>query len=142
ERSLDVDQFRGQHTFLDWWGVGVDWHYTQSEAETDIPLQATFNFSNKYDGNGKYLKTDVNGGNGQVEYDYVSMDDHMKNWGGNVTLPLTLGRFEVELKGGWDFVDRARYYTTSSFFVNNSGTAIGISDKESELLNLPSYLSD
>lgn len=142
ERSLDVDQFRGQHTFLDWWGVGVDWHYTQSEAETDIPLQATFNFSNKYDGNGKYLNTEVNGGNGQVEYDYVAMDDHMKNWGGNLTLPFTLGRFEVELKGGWDFVDRARYYTTSSFFVNNSGSSIGITDKESDLLNLPSYLSD
>lgn len=142
ERKLEVDQFRGQHTFLDYMGVGIDWHYTQSEATTDIPLQATFNFSNRYDANSNYLGTSVNGGNGQVEYDYVDMDDHMKNWGGNITLPITAGRFEIELKGGWDFIDRARYYTTSSFFVNNSGSAISVTANEADLLKLPSYLSD
>lgn len=142
ERALDIDQFRGQHTFLDYWGLGADWHYTRSEATTDIPLQATFNFSNRYDDNGGYTNTIVNGGNGQVGYDYVEMDDYMKNWGGNVTLPFTAGRFEIELKGGWDFIDRARYYTTSSFFINNSGSAIDVSDTEAELLSLPSYLTD
>ncbi|GAA0368952.1 TonB-dependent receptor [Bowmanella denitrificans] len=142
ERQLDVDQFRGQHTFLDYWGLGIDWHYTQSEATTDIPLQSTFNFSNRYDDNGGYLSTGVNGGNGQVENDYVDMDDHMKNWGGNVTLPISTGRFEIELKGGWDFIDRARYYTTSSFFINNGGGSINVTTNEADLLNLPSYLTD
>ncbi|WP_416305499.1 TonB-dependent receptor plug domain-containing protein [Neptunicella sp. SCSIO 80796] len=142
ERKLEVDQFRGQHTFLDLWGAGLDWHYTQSEATTDIPLEATFNFSNNYDDNGNYVSTKVNGGNGQAEFGFVEMDDHMKNWGGNVNLPFTVGRFEIELKGGWDFIDRARYYTTSSFFVNNSGAPIGITDNESDLLNLPSYITN
>lgn len=142
ERRLEVDQFRGQHTFLDLLGAGVDWHYTQSKATTDIPQDITFNFSNNYDASGNYESTEVNGGNGQAEFDYVSMDDHMKNWGGNVSLPYTIGRFDIELKGGWDFIDRARYYTTSSFFVNNGGSSIGVTSSEGDLLNLPSYLTD
>ncbi len=142
ERKLDIDQFRGQHTFLDLMGLGVDWHYTQSAATTDIPLKATFSFSEDYDDDGNYVSSEISGGNGQAEFEYVEMDDHMKNWGGNVNLPLTLGRFEVELKAGWDFIDRARYYTTSSFFVNNSGSAITVNEDADERLNMASYLTD
>ncbi|MEG3768058.1 TonB-dependent receptor domain-containing protein [Alteromonas sp. 14N.309.X.WAT.G.H12] len=142
ERNLDVDQFQGQHTFLDFWGIGVDWQYTESQVETDIPLDATFSFNNNYDSDGNYVSSDINGGNGQAEYEFVEMDDFMKNYGGNVTLPFTLGRFEIELKGGWDFMDRARYYTTSSFFVNNNGSSIEVISNEDDLLNAASYLTD
>jgi outer membrane receptor protein involved in Fe transport len=142
ERNLDVDQFSGQHTFLDYWGIGVDWQYTQSKVETDIPLDATYSFTNNYDDSGNYVSSDINGGNGQAEYAFVTMDDHMKNYGGNVNLPFTVGRFDIELKGGWDFMDRARYYTTSSFYVNNSGSSIEVISDEDSLLSAASYLTD
>jgi outer membrane receptor protein involved in Fe transport len=142
ERSLDIDQFRGQHTFLDLMGIGVDWQYTESTAKTDIPLDATYNFTDNYSDAGQYVNSIVNGGNGQANYEFVEMEDHMKSWGGNVTLPLSYGDFEVELKGGWDYTDRARVYSTSSFFANNSGSSFIVNDDESNILDMTTYLND
>lgn len=145
ERSLEVDQFRGQHTFLDYWGVGVDWQYTESQATTDIPLKATYNYADNFrndDGANHYSSSEVSGGNGQVNYEFIEMDDFMKSWGGNVNLPLTIGGYEIELKGGWDFIDRARYYTTSSFFVNNPGNPITVNEKTEDTQNISEYYSD
>ncbi|MCC2604979.1 TonB-dependent receptor plug domain-containing protein [Planctobacterium marinum] len=142
ERTLDVDQFRGQHTLLDYWGIGADWQYTQSEAETDIPLQATYAFTDQYDDNQQYVDSIISGGNGQVNYEFVEMDDYMKSWGGNVNLPISLGKYELEFRAGWDVLDRSRYYTTSSFFVNNTGTAVSVNDDLSDINGITSYLDN
>ncbi|WP_440903639.1 TonB-dependent receptor plug domain-containing protein [Catenovulum sp. SX2] len=142
ERSLDVDQFKGQHTFLDFMGIGFDWQYTESQATTDIPLKATYKFADSFrnDGNNfHYTGSEVSGGNGQINYEFIEMDDFMKSWGGNVNLPLTIGGFEIELKGGWDFIDRARYYTTSSFFVNNAGAPISVDSTSEDTADILSY---
>lgn len=141
ERTLDVDQFRGQHTFLDYMGVGVDWQYTESSAETNNPLNVAYEFTDTYD-DGAYTGSFIDGAQGRANYQFVDMEDNMKSWGGNVTLPLTFRNLEVELKGGWDFVDRARLYTTSSFFLDNTNSSIVVNDNESDILSLSSYLTD
>lgn len=141
ERTLDVDQFRGQHTFLDYMRVGVDWQYTESSAETNNPLNVAYEFTDTYD-NGAYTGSFIDGAQGRANYQFVDMEDNMKSWGGNITLPLTFKDLEVEITGGWDFVDRARIYTTSSFFLDNSNSSIVVNDNESEILSLTNYLSD
>ncbi|GAC18204.1 TonB-dependent receptor plug domain-containing protein [Paraglaciecola arctica] len=141
ERELEIDQFKGRHTFLDWWGLGADWQYTESEVHTDIPLDVTYSFSDSY-ANNEYQNSAINGGNGTANYQFVEMRDFMKSWGGNLTLPISTGKFEVELKSGWDYMDRARYYTTSSFFVNNNGAGITVNDTNDGILDLSSYLTD
>jgi outer membrane receptor protein involved in Fe transport len=141
ERTLDIDQFRGQHTFLDYMGIGVDWQYTESSAKTDIPLDVDYEFTDTYEDN-VYTGSFINGDNGRANYEYVDMEDNMKSYGGNVTLPLTFKDLEIELKGGWDFTDRARIYTTSSFYLNNTNSAIVINEDESDILSLTSYLTD
>ncbi|MEP1447518.1 MAG: TonB-dependent receptor [Paraglaciecola sp.] len=141
ERELEIDQFKGQHTFLDWWGVGADWQYTESEVHTDIPLDVTYNFSDSY-ANNEYVDSAINGGNGSANYQFVEMRDFMKSWGGNVNLPFSTGKFEIELKTGWDYSDRARYYTTSSFFVNNNGAGVTVNEGSEGILGLSEYLSD
>ncbi|WP_158972890.1 TonB-dependent receptor plug domain-containing protein [Paraglaciecola sp. L3A3] len=141
ERELEIDQFKGQHTFLDWWGVGADWQYTESEVHTDIPLDVTYNFADKYADN-VYQSSGINGGNGIVNYQFIEMRDFMKSWGGNFNLPISTGKFDIELKTGWDYSDRARYYTTSSFFVNNSGAGVNVDQGSENIVGLSAFLTD
>lgn len=141
ERELEIDQFKGQHTFLDWWGIGADWQYTESEVHTDIPLDVTYNFADEYADN-VYQGSGINGGNGIVNYQFVEMRDFMKSWGGNFNLPISKGKFDIELKTGWDYSDRARYYTTSSFFINNSGAGVDVDQGSENIAGLSAYLND
>ncbi len=142
DRTLDIDQFTGQHTFLDFMGLGADWQYTQSKAETDIPLDVDFGFNDAYDLDGRYVSSSIDGGIGQVNYQFIDLEDNMKSWSGNLTLPISVKNFDVEFKGGWDFSDRARVYSTSSFFVNNTGAAIEVNRGIDSLLNVTQYLDD
>ncbi|MCF2948290.1 TonB-dependent receptor plug domain-containing protein [Paraglaciecola aquimarina] len=141
ERELEIDQFKGQHTFLDWWGLGADWQYTESEVHTDIPLDVTYNFSDSYLNN-EYQDSVINGGNGNANYQFIEMRDFMKSWGGNFNLPFSTGKFDIELKTGWDYSDRARYYTTSSFFVNNNGAGVTVNEGIDGVLGLSAFLTD
>ncbi|MEO2268606.1 TonB-dependent receptor [Pseudoalteromonas sp. YIC-656] len=143
ERQLNVTQFIGQHTFLDYWGLGADWQYTESKATTDIPTNVDFEFRDSYDTSGKYAGSAITGDDNRVIMSYTDMEERVKSYSGNVTLPLTFESAEVELKGGYDFSDRARIFNTSSFAINNSaGASIDINDGSQSPLSNGSYLND
>ncbi|MGM0526365.1 MAG: TonB-dependent receptor domain-containing protein [Pseudomonadota bacterium] len=143
ERTLDIDQLRGQHTFLDYWGLGFDWHYTESTAETDIPTDMSYRYDDIYDDQGNYQRTIVTGDDNRAVYQYVDMEDHVKSYGGNFSLPLNLAGFDIELKAGYDFVDKARYYTTDRFAMDNgSGLRITVNDNFDDVLGVTDYLTD
>ena len=143
ERTLDIDQFRGQHTFLDWWGIGFDWQYTESTAETDIPTDLLYRFDDLYDGQGNYQSTVVTGDNNRAVYQYVDMEDHVKSYSGNFSLPVTLAGMDIELRGGYDFTDKARYYTTDRFAMDNgSGLSFAVSDSLDDVLGASQYLTN
>ncbi|MFD2168058.1 TonB-dependent receptor plug domain-containing protein [Thalassotalea euphylliae] len=141
ERMLDVDQFVGQHTFTDYWGIGFDWQYTESEATTEIPTEVEYVFRDSYDRNtGNYLSSGITGDQNRATYSFVDMEEQVKSYSGNLTLPIYAGDFEMEYKVGYDFTDKARQYVTSSFKVNNnSGAGVTVGD---DILELPAYLSD
>ncbi|MDP4982942.1 TonB-dependent receptor plug domain-containing protein [Pseudoalteromonas tunicata] len=140
QRTLTVTQLIGQHTFLDWWGIGADWQYTRSKAETDIPTNVEFKFRDNYDTSGKYLNSQITGDDNRAIYSYTNMEDRVNSYGGNMTLPLTFEGLEIELKGGFDASDRARVYNTSSFAVNNgTGLALGVA---TDPLLASSYLTN
>ncbi|AUJ72106.1 TonB-dependent receptor domain-containing protein [Pseudoalteromonas sp. NC201] len=143
ERTLDIDQVIGQHTFLDYWGVGFDWQYTESKAQTDIPTEIDFKFIDNYNEDGSYKNSIVTGDDNRITYAFTDMEDNVKSYSGNVTLPLTFEGIEITLKGGYDFMDRARVYNTSNFVVNNkSGISIPVNFDESEIYGLSGYLDD
>ena len=141
ERELDVDQFVGQHTFNDYWGLGFDWQYTESEATTEIPTEVEYIFRDNYDSNtGDYIKSTITGDQNRASYSFVDMQEHVKSASGNLTLPVYTGDFEMEFKVGYDYTDKARDYVTSSFKVNNnSGAGIDIGN---DPLLISSYLTD
>ncbi|MBE0370124.1 TonB-dependent receptor domain-containing protein [Pseudoalteromonas aurantia] len=142
ERTLDIDQVIGQHTFLDLGGIGFDWQYTESTAETDIPTNIDYKFIDSYNEAGQYEGSIVTGDDNRVTYNFTDMEDYVKSYSGNVTLPLTFGKTEVTLKAGYDFTDRARVYNTSSFVINNeTGISIPV-NSESGVLGLTGYVTD
>ena len=140
ERSLEVSQFVGQHTFTDYWGLGFDWQYTRSEAETDIPVDVDYEFRDSFE-NGQYVSSLITGDDNRAIYAYTDMEDHVDSYSGNFTLPIFTTDFEVELKAGYDFVDRARVYSTSAFAVNAGGTSVTL-DNGGNPLNNSAYLTD
>ncbi|MBQ4860323.1 TonB-dependent receptor [Pseudoalteromonas sp. MMG013] len=142
ERTLDIDQVIGQHTFLDLGGIGFDWQYTESTAETDIPTNIDYKFIDSYNEAGQYEGSIVTGDDNRVTYNFTDMEDYVKSYSGNVTLPLTFGKAEVTLKTGYDFTDRARVYNTSSFVINNeTGISIPV-NSDSGVLGLTGYVTD
>ncbi|MEJ6476405.1 TonB-dependent receptor domain-containing protein [Pseudoalteromonas piscicida] len=143
ERTLEIDQVVGQHTFLDYWGLGLDWQYTESKAQTDIPTDIDFKFIDNYNEDGSYKNSIVTGDDNRVTYAYTDMEDNVKSYSGNVTLPLSFEGIEITLKGGYDFMDRARVYNTSNFVVNNkNGISIPVNFEESEINSITGYLDD
>ncbi|EKE83671.1 TonB-dependent receptor plug domain-containing protein [Idiomarina xiamenensis] len=143
ERTLNVDQFRGQHTFMDYWMLGFDWQYTESKATTDIPTEISYRFDDVYDGDQNYIGTRVTGDDNRAVFSYVGMEDRVKSYGGNFSLPLTLGSTELELRAGYDFSDKARYYGTSRFVLNNrSGITQFVEDDFDQILGVTRYIND
>ncbi|CCQ10600.1 TonB-dependent receptor [Pseudoalteromonas luteoviolacea B = ATCC 29581] len=139
KRTLDVNQVVGQHTFLDYWGVGFDWQYSESEASTDIPASVKYNFRDNYQ-NGIYTNSQITGDDNRVMYSYTDMEDHVKSATGNISLPLSFDGVELEFRGGYDFSDRARIYNTSAFAVNNgTGLALEVANNQ---LETSAYLTD
>ncbi|KXI28616.1 TonB-dependent receptor plug domain-containing protein [Paraglaciecola hydrolytica] len=142
ERVLKVSQFVGKHTFLDYAGLGADWQYTRSHASTDIPTNVEFKFRDDYQA-GQLFSSSITGDDNRVLFSYTNMDDRVNSYGGNLSLPLTLGDFDLEFKAGYDFSDRARTYNTSSFAVNNeTGSQIVINDGSQSPLTNGAYLTD
>ncbi len=140
ERTLTISQLMGQHTFLDLMGLGFDWQYTRSEAQTEIPVDTTFQFRDLYNA-GEYQSSIITGDDNRAIFSYTDMEDHVDSYGGNFTLPVFTTDFEVELKAGYDFTDRARVYATSSFAVNAGGTSVDI-ENGGDPLNNSGYLTD
>ena len=116
EREMISNQIRGTHNFNDWWGLGVDWFYSDSRSNRYAP------------GNIETRYIIADGSNGQAEngiFDYINesslrnattatrytfqdLDDEVENYGYNMSLPLMFDTTEVELKFGGNFVKKSR----------------------------------
>lgn len=143
ERQLNITQVMGQHTFLDYFGIGADWQYTEAKATTDIPTSADFEFRDTYNSDGSYAGSTITGDDNRVIMSFTNMEERVKSYGGNLTLPLSFESMEVEFKVGYDFSDRARIFNTSSFAINNSGgSGISINDGSNDALNNSGFLTD
>jgi len=119
ERELVVNQFVGTHTFNDYMGLGFDWQYTESEATTEIPVDISFDMEDRYNTSGEYLGSNITGDDERVSWSFTDMEDNVKSYGGNFSLPIFTSKYEIEFKAGYDFSDKARTYSTSKFVLNN-----------------------
>jgi len=145
ERELEIMQFIGEHTFLGLSGLnglGADWQYTESEASTEVPTDLAYKFLDRYD-DGQYHSSSITGDDNRIVSSYLELRDVVKSYSGNLTLPIYLSDLEMEFKVGYDFSDKGRYYSTSSFSVdNNTGISIPVNTGIDSVLAATDYLTD
>ncbi len=138
ERDLTINQISGSHAFietlpfigrpLERWGMQdltIDWIYSDSSAETDIPNATTFQATALLDETtGQQLSTGVLPTATAGQFQFLDLDDNQESWGGDVNLPLNLDNMELKLSGGWWGSRKSREY--SQYYVNLN--AIGVQE--------------
>lgn len=130
ERHMRTGQIKGSHTLDKLWFLGIDWKYSESRSFRRAPGNITTGFSfrdlNDDQTFDRALETIslIRGRTGQTDYTFQRLDDIVKNWGGNLSLPISLQDWELEFKAGVDFVQKARVGENRAIgFLTNSFSA-------------------
>lgn len=129
ERSLEVLQFLGEHKLDQLSGgllgdVMVDWVYSDSSAETDIPGKAAVKGLNNIDAlTGEVTNTQILATSSAATYSFLSLADDVENYGFDVAVPLLFDNTEITLSGGYNYNDKVREYYGYTANIN----AIGVS---------------
>jgi hypothetical protein len=146
QRELEILQLRGTHnltwSFLD--GVGVDWHFTDSTASTDIPSELEVSVRDLYV-DGVYSETVYTGSSGgnPYLYRYVAMEDEVENFAWNASKAFYFEGSELEVKGGGFFVDKTRDYRTDFLkYRFGQNESLSLADTPAQALGIGSYFRD
>lgn len=140
ERELTMAQFSGTHTFTqtpwitEFLENGVldafvdlefDWFYSDSEATTDIPNEATFQGSANVDPDDPQVRSNEQllGTTSMGRFNFLELSDQQDSWGGDFVLPLEFGETLVDLSTGWWGFNKARSYYGYNINLN----AVGVS---------------
>ncbi len=94
----------------------IDWFFSDSNADTDIPNQvsvASESFTDRNDG--EVLSESVRLTSSAADYRFTELEDEVENYGWGITLPLDLKAGFVELSGGFNHARKARDYKQSQF---------------------------
>ena len=116
EREMISNQLRGTHNFNDWWGLGVDWFYSDARSNRYAPgnietryIVADGSNGQPEDGLFDYInESSLRKATTATRYSFQNLDDKVENYGYNMSLPLTFDTTEVELKFGGNFVKKSR----------------------------------
>ena len=116
EREMISNQLRGTHNLNNWWGLGVDWFYSNARSnryapgniETRYIIQDGYN-SQPADGIFDYVnESSLRRASTSTRYSFQDLNDEVENYGYNLSLPLNLSGTEIELKFGGNFVEKSR----------------------------------
>ena len=126
DRELEVAQLLGTHNFDQLSGntlgeIKVDWFYSDSTVETDIPGASTISGDNQVDPQtGAILSSRVSA-NSSAQFAYLNLQDEVTSYGWNLMLPLSFESVDVELKTGYSYNDKARAYYGYTALINVGG---------------------
>lgn len=108
EREMFVSQLKGIHNFPDYWNLGADWYYSESNAQREAPGGFEALFFEEIDvDTGEVLVSNISQIAG-IEHTWQDLKDEAKTFGWNVSLPVFGSGYELEFKAGADFFDKAR----------------------------------
>ncbi len=122
-------QFLGEHKLDQLSGgllgdVMVDWVYSDSSAETDIPGKAAVKGLNNIDAlTGEVTNTQILATSSAATYSFLSLADDVENYGFDVAVPLLFDNTEITFSGGYNYNDKVREYYGYTANIN----AIGVS---------------
>lgn len=127
ERRLVANQIKGMHTFTDWNFLGFDWKYSKSRSSRIAPgnMQARFiltdaNADGVFD---TQTESTLNNATTAARYSFQRLNDEVENYGFNVTMPVTLGSTQMDLKAGADWVTKTRFASNRRFDINTRAFA-------------------
>lgn len=94
----------------------IDWFWSDSTAETEIPSRVLVSSETRTDPvTGEVLDESVRLTSSAADYRFTDLDDEVQNYGWSATLPWTTGNSYVEFSGGYDHGQKARTYYQAQF---------------------------
>ncbi|MDX5405507.1 MAG: TonB-dependent receptor [Chromatiaceae bacterium] len=123
ERSMLSNQLRGRHNFPYLMDLAVDWQYTDAKARRYAPGEVEYRRLNETQADGSvfsFLRRNQNA----VNYSFGDMQDNTENFSWNAKLPLTLGKAEMTLSGGYSYFERSRNAQTDRFNFDTVGYSL------------------
>jgi outer membrane receptor protein involved in Fe transport len=123
ERSMLSNQLRGRHNFPYLMDLAVDWQYTDAKARRYAPGEVEYRRLNETQADGSvfsFLRRNQNA----VNYSFGDMKDNTENFSWNAKLPLTLGKAEMTLSGGYSYFERSRNAQTDRFNFDTVGYSL------------------
>ncbi len=134
EREMKVSQLKGIHNFPEYNFLGFDWYYSESTADRDAPGGFEALFAETIDvATGEVLDSRLSRSS-PPEYAWQRLNDRAKTYGWNLLYPIMGEGYEIELKVGADFFDKARV-------ANNITVDLLMRDTPTEFLVGDSYSS-
>ncbi len=94
----------------------IEWFYSDSTAETDIPNRVIINAETDTDRDtGEVLAVAVVRGSSAGEYRFTELEDEVQNWAWKGMVPIFRGDHYFEIAGGYDHAQKSRTYEQSEF---------------------------
>ena len=134
ERELTVTQISGEHTFVETpfltdllervnlSDLEFDWFFSDSEATTDIPNETDFQASALLNPDGRVISTQLLATTSSGKFSFLELQDEQTSWGGNLRLPLEIGRsIDLTVSGGWWGTKKGRDYRGYNVNLNSVG---------------------
>lgn len=123
ERTMLSNQLRGRHNFPFLSDLAVDWQFTDAKARRYAPSEVEFRYLNEQQADNsvfRFLRRNQNA----VNYSFGDMQDETQNGSWNAKLPLSLGKAEMVLSGGYSYFERSRDASTNLFNFNTVGYSL------------------
>ena len=116
EREMISNQLRGTHNFNDWWGLGVDWFYSDARSNRYAPgnIETRYIIADGYNGEPEdgvfdYInESSLRNATTATRYTFQNLDDEVENYGYNMSLPFSVDSTEIEVKFGGNFIKKSR----------------------------------
>jgi outer membrane receptor protein involved in Fe transport len=123
ERTMLSNQLRGKHNFPYLMDLALDWQYTDAKARRYAPGEVEYRYLNETQTDGSvfsFLRRNQNA----VNYSFGDMKDNTEHLSWNAKLPLTLGKAELMLSGGYAYFERSRNAQTDRFNFDTVGYSL------------------
>lgn len=127
KRQLEMGQLLGEHAFDQFNGetldtIKIDWFYSDSKATTDIPNHANVKGNNTLDPNtGNIISTQLAPVVAMASFEFLTLEDDVESYGGNIKVPFNFERLELELSAGYSYMDKTRSYYAYNININAVG---------------------
>lgn len=126
-RELNVGQLTGEHKFdqfnnntLD--TFVLDWFYSDSTVNTDVPNHTTVAADNKVDpATGAIINTQLSPRSAMASFEFLNLEDHVISNGWNAKAPLKFDNVELTLSGGFNYNKKSREYYGYTANIDASG---------------------